>query len=228
MFFGSGGWEHIGYNKHHGCVMWGMAEHWRYTRDRKWMERAAAKLVKSCDWVTRERQATMAPNPDGTRPIEYGLLPAGGLEDVQDYWYWLATNASTAWGFQAVADALADYGHPEAARLQKDAKAYRDDVLRASPRRRSARRWSACAMGRTCQNIPPRSSSAAGRWAGAARRSKARSAVQLVDDGVPCDLLFDTTGGNALAARSARDAARIDHRWRGGGRGLLRRRAQWS
>jgi NADPH:quinone reductase-like Zn-dependent oxidoreductase len=32
--------------------------------------------------------------------------------------------------------------------------------------------------------------------------------AQLVDDGTPCNLLFDTAGGDALA-RSARDAARI-------------------
>jgi hypothetical protein len=129
VLFGAGGWEHIGYNKHHGYIMWGMAEHWRFTRDRKWMERVAEKLAKACDWITRERQATMT--HDSARPIHYGLLPAGGLEDVQDYWYWLATNVSTAWGFEAAADALTDYGWVEAARLKKDADAYRDDVLRA-------------------------------------------------------------------------------------------------
>lgn len=131
VFFGAGGWEHIGYNKHHGYVMWGMAEHWRFTHDRKWMEQAALKLIKSCDWITRERQTTLKANADGSRPIHYGLLPAGGLEDVQDYWYWLATNASAVWGFEAVADALADYGHKEAGRLKKEAEAYRADVFRA-------------------------------------------------------------------------------------------------
>lgn len=131
LFYGSAGYEHIGYNKHHGYVMWGMAEHWRFTRDREWMNRVAPNLVKACDWVIRERQATMTENADGTRPIEYGFLPAGGLEDVQDYWYWVATNAATVWGFDAVADALADYGHPEAPRLVQEAKAYHDDVMAA-------------------------------------------------------------------------------------------------
>jgi hypothetical protein len=130
VFHGAGGQESIGYNKHHGYVMWNMAEHWWYTRDRAWMERAAPKLIKACDWVSRERRATMTRNPQGGRPIEYGFLPAGGLEDVQDYWYWLATNVNTAWGFDALAAALADFGHPEAARLQREAKAYHDDVMR--------------------------------------------------------------------------------------------------
>lgn len=130
LFYGAAGQEHGGYNKHHGYVMWCMAEHWWYARDRQWMERAAPELVKSCEWVVRERARTMGRNTDGTRPIQFGFLPAGGLEDVQDYWYWLATNACTVWGFDAMAAALADFGHPEAARLKKEAKAYHDDVVR--------------------------------------------------------------------------------------------------
>lgn len=130
IFYGAGGYEHVGYNKHHGYVMWNMADHWWHTRDRQWMDGAAPKLVKACDWVTRERRATTTQAPGGARPIEYGFLPAGGLEDVQDYWYWLATNVNTVWGFDALAAALADYGHPDAPRLVNDAKAYHDDVVR--------------------------------------------------------------------------------------------------
>ncbi|MPY90593.1 MAG: hypothetical protein GEU99_22060 [Luteitalea sp.] len=130
LFYGAGGHETGNYNKSHGYVMWAMAEHWRMTRDREWMKRAAPKLVKACEWIIRERQATMKSNPDGSRPIEYGALPAGSLEDVTDFWYWLATNSATVWGFDALADALADFGHPEASRLQAEAKAYRDDVMR--------------------------------------------------------------------------------------------------
>jgi len=130
MFYGAGGHETGHYNKSHGYVLWNMAEHWRNTRDRAWMAQAAPKLVEACDWVVRERQATMTVRPDGTRPIEYGFLPAGSLEDIRDFWYWLATNSATVWGFDALADALADFGHPEADRLLREAKAYHDDVMR--------------------------------------------------------------------------------------------------
>jgi hypothetical protein len=107
-----------------------MADHWRNTRDRAWMVETAPKLVKACDWVIRERKATMVTRPDGTRPIEYGFLPAGSLEDVWDFSFWLATNSATVWGFDALADALADFGHPEAPRLLREAKAYHNDVMR--------------------------------------------------------------------------------------------------
>ncbi len=128
--YGAGGHDDGGYNKSHGWVMWGLADHWRHTRDRVWMEQAAPKLVAACEWVIRERGQTMAPNQDGTRPLEYGFLPAGSLEDVTDYWSWLVTNACTDWGFQALSAALADYGHPEAGRLQGEAKAFHDDLMR--------------------------------------------------------------------------------------------------
>jgi hypothetical protein len=129
VFNGAGGHEDGGYNKNHGWIMWCMAEHWRMTRDRDWMKRAASGLVEACEWVIRERQATMTAGEDGKRPIEYGFLPAGSLEDVTDYWTWLVTNACTVWGFESLADSLADFGHPEAKRLQKEAKAFRRDVL---------------------------------------------------------------------------------------------------
>ncbi|MCC6198282.1 MAG: hypothetical protein IT518_27835, partial [Burkholderiales bacterium] len=129
MFYGANRHEMGGYNKHHGYAMWNMAEHWRFTRDRRWMEASAPKLVQACDWVIEQRRTTMVKNADGSRPLEYGWLPAGGLEDVQDYWHWLATNSATVWGFDALAAALADFGHPEAGRLVREAKAYHDDVV---------------------------------------------------------------------------------------------------
>ena len=94
------------------------------------MNKAAPGLVKACEWVIRERQVAMTTRPDGSKPLEYGWLPAGSLEDVTDYWHWLATNSATVWGFRALADALADFGHPEGKRLQQEARAYYDDFMR--------------------------------------------------------------------------------------------------
>lgn len=128
LFYGVMGSEDGGYNKHHGYVMWGIAEHWWFTRDRVWMGKAAPKLILACEWVIRQRRQTMVNGDKGAKPVEYGFLPAGGLEDVQDYWHWLATNSATVWGFCNLAAALADYGHPEAERLVREANAYKKDV----------------------------------------------------------------------------------------------------
>jgi len=130
-FYGAGGHETGGYNKSHGYVMWNMAEHWWMTHDRQWMERAGPGLVKACEWVVSERKATMRTLPNGTKALDYGWLPSGSLEDVTDFWPWLATNSATVWGFRSLADALADSGHADGQRLQKEAKAYYDDFMRA-------------------------------------------------------------------------------------------------
>ncbi len=118
-----------GYNMHHGWGLWKIAEHYFYTRDKEYLQGVADKLVAGCDWVTRERQATKFMNPDGTKPVEWGLAPAGDLEDVEEYLYWYATNAYYYVGMRTVANALAEIGHPEASRIAKDAEDYRQDIL---------------------------------------------------------------------------------------------------
>ncbi|MDO8683554.1 MAG: hypothetical protein Q7N50_08740 [Armatimonadota bacterium] len=118
-----------GYNMHHGFILWAAAEHYFWTRDRKYLETVAPNLVAACDWITRERQATMVMNPDGTKPLEYGLAPAGDLEDVEEYLYFYPTNGYYYLGMKTAADALAEIGNPQAARIAADAKAYAEDIM---------------------------------------------------------------------------------------------------
>jgi len=129
LFYGSGGYESGGYNQHHGWVLWGLAEHYRFTGDRAWLLEVADQLIAGCDWVIRERQATMRTDAQGRRVLEYGFLPAGSLEDVTEYCYWLSTNALTSRGLTAAAQALAEVGHPHSERLLREAAAYREDLL---------------------------------------------------------------------------------------------------
>lgn len=96
-----------GYNMHHGWGLWLGAEHYYFTRDSDYARRWAIQLVKACDWISRERQATKLKNPDGSRPVEFGLSPAGDLEDVEDYLYYYATDAYYYLGMKQVATALA-------------------------------------------------------------------------------------------------------------------------
>ena len=156
VLYGSHGYESGGYNRGQGWAMWGMAEHYRYTRDRAWLERVAPALVRACDWVTRERRRTMAAAPDGRRPIDHGFLPAGSLEDVTDYWHWLSTNAYASWGFTAIAEVLSDIDHPEAARLVCDAKAFQQDLMAGFNESRGRSPVVKLADGRYVPYYPPR------------------------------------------------------------------------
>ena len=156
VLYGSNGYEAGGYNRGQGWAMWGLAEHYRYTRDRAWLERVAPALIKACDWVTRERRRTMTALPDGKRPVDCGFLPAGSLEDVHDYWHWLSTNAYASWGFTAIAEVLSEIKHPEAARLVADAHAFRQDLMRGFNESRARAPVVQLGDGRYVPYYPPR------------------------------------------------------------------------
>jgi len=117
-----------GYNMHHGFVLWAAAEHYRWTKDKAWLEARLPALLKACNWIIAERQATKR-ETQGRRVPEYGLAPAGQLEDVEEFQYWYATNAYYCLGLKTTADVLAELGHAEAERLAREAEAYRADIL---------------------------------------------------------------------------------------------------
>ena len=130
VFFGAGGFESgQTYDQHHGWVLWRLSEHFFMTRDDEWLRGIADRLIAGANWVFRQRRHTMAELPH-SRGWEQGFLPAGSLEDVADYFYWLSTNAMTWRGTNSVACALECIGHPEAARIRKESDAYRHDLIR--------------------------------------------------------------------------------------------------
>ncbi len=131
QFYGAGGYEHGGYNQHHGWVLWCMGEHYWYTRDKEWLEKSAAGITKACDWITRERRLHMKACDQPHRAIEKGLLPPGRLEDIGDWWCWLSTNVYSWWGLDNAAKALKDIEYAEADRLLADANEYKRDLLAA-------------------------------------------------------------------------------------------------
>lgn len=128
--------NHFAYNLDHGFVMECLVDHYRLSGDGGWLRRVAPHLVAACDFITRERRATMLNDESGRRVAHYGLLPAGHLEDNPEWAYWFAVNGHAHGGLLAVAEALAEIGHPDAARLAADASAYRDDIRAAVERAR--------------------------------------------------------------------------------------------
>ncbi len=130
LFFGAGGLESgSSYDQHHGWALWYLAEHFLLTRDEVWFAGVTDAVVRGAEWIIRQRRNTSGTLPH-SRGWERGFLPAGALEDVDDYFYWLSTNVLTWRGLDTAARALAVAGHPAAARIQRDANAYRKDLIR--------------------------------------------------------------------------------------------------
>src|SRR5438105_13861715 len=90
VLYGAGGYEHGGYNQHHGWILWCLAEHYRFTRDEAWLRSAAKGILAGAEWIIRETSRTA--NRQGP---ERGLLPAGTLGDIGDWWPWLASRCDT-------------------------------------------------------------------------------------------------------------------------------------
>ena len=128
MYYGAGGFEQGFYNQHHGCVLWCMAEHFLLTRDREWFGRVADSVIAGADWIFRQRRRTMGEMPH-SRGWEHGFLPAGSLEDVTEFYYWLSTNCLTWRGADRAAKALEVYGHTEAGRIRQEADAFGMDLI---------------------------------------------------------------------------------------------------
>ncbi len=119
-----------------GFILWAMSEHYKLTGDASWLRRVAPNMLRSCEWIIRERARTKKPAADGTRPRHYGLLPKGTPSDIGiwDYWYW-SDNYSYL-GLRGAAETLAEIGlKDEAERLAAEADDYRQclrDSIEAS------------------------------------------------------------------------------------------------
>jgi hypothetical protein len=112
------------YGLDHPVVLWALGEHYLYARDRTWLLHAWPHMEKAIAWIDTQRASTRRLDLDGTRVRGYGLMPASSLEDNSDWAQWFSTN-SFAWaGYDRAATALADIGHPEAARIRREADEY--------------------------------------------------------------------------------------------------------
>ena len=127
-------YQMFNYNLDHGYVTFALCEHYKFTRDKEWLRSIVPNLVAACDFVSRERQATMRTDASGEKVWEYGLLPPGHLEDNPEWLYWYAVNSHCYRGMKAVTEVLADLDHPEVTRLAAEAGAYREDIRRAMRR----------------------------------------------------------------------------------------------
>ena len=135
-----------------GSVLYAFGEHYFYTNDAKYLERAAPALIKACDWIINERQQTKQKDRQGQKVLQYGLLPAGepydnsftvDMEHSQTH-FLCYTDGYSYQGLNRVAQALADIGHAEGPRLVREAEEYRQDILEVMRRVRQ-----------TDSNLPP-------------------------------------------------------------------------
>jgi hypothetical protein len=124
------------YNLDHGTVLWGLAQHYLMSGDPAWLAHAAPGMLQAADWIIEQRNTTKQTDASGQPVLHYGLLPAGRLEDNDDWGFWFANNAFAWLGLRDTARAFQRAGLPAGDRLAQEAEAYIKD-LRAAVRRTS-------------------------------------------------------------------------------------------
>jgi hypothetical protein len=124
------------YNLSHGTVLWSLAGHYLYSRDRQWLNEVLPGMKRAARWIAAQRALTAKTLTSGERVPEFGLLPAGHLEDNHDWAHWFSVNAYASAGMTSLAKVLGEIGDSEAVEFDREARLYRDDlraaVLRAA------------------------------------------------------------------------------------------------
>ena len=93
-----------GYQVETGAALWSMGEHWRYTRDRAWVQRITPKLLKSCDFLLKWREKNKT---EELRGKGYGLL-SGKVADPEDFFHSFMLNGLSCVGLARVAEMIRD------------------------------------------------------------------------------------------------------------------------
>jgi hypothetical protein len=117
-----------------GFVLEGIADHYSYTRDARWLRRVLPKVKAGCEWILRERELEMKAIAEafpGQKIWGYGLAPPGMLGDPWDWRQMFFQNGYYHLGLLRCAEALAGFDPRFSARLAREAKDYRRSILEA-------------------------------------------------------------------------------------------------
>lgn len=167
------------YNLDHGFIMSCFADHYALSGDKEWLKRVSQNLVDACDFILRERKATMLTDEQGNRLPQYGLMPAGHLEDNPEWRHWFAVNAQACGGMLRIVQVLKDIEHPEAPRLIKETEEFRNDIRTAVQRAMEESPVIRIADGTYIPHIPTRTGIRGREWGWI--REAAYGPLHLVD-----------------------------------------------
>ncbi len=116
-----------GYQLETGPALWTMGEHFRYTRDTAWVRRIKPNVLNACMYLLAWRARNKRP---ALRGKGYGLLD-GKVADPEDFFHSFMLNALSYAGIARVAEMLETIDPGQSRRLQREARAFRNDIRTA-------------------------------------------------------------------------------------------------
>lgn len=113
-----------GYQLETGPVLWTAGEHYRYTRDDRWVRSVRTNVLKACDYIMAWRNRNKR---EELRGQGYGLLD-GKVADPEDFFHSYMLNALSCVGIARAAEMLANVDPANARRLAREAREFRHDI----------------------------------------------------------------------------------------------------
>ncbi|MBN1341581.1 MAG: hypothetical protein JXQ73_02825 [Phycisphaerae bacterium] len=107
------------------------ADYYLYSRDKDFLDEYLPKILRASDWIVGELRATRKLNPDGTRPLYYGLMPFGCGTDGDIGYIVSMSDAYTLWGLEKTVCLLERIKHERAPEFRRELNAYKADLARA-------------------------------------------------------------------------------------------------
>ena len=114
-----------GYMLETGCVLWTMGEHWRYTRDKAWVELVSKNIVKAADYISSWRSRNKR---EELRGNGYGMIN-GKVADCEDNYHIFMLNSTAYVGIKRAVEMLAAVEDPQASRVAQEASDYLNDIM---------------------------------------------------------------------------------------------------
>ncbi len=114
-----------------GWHLWTLGEALALSPDLEWLKPRADEVARVCRWVIAQRRKTMKLDPLGRKPPQFGLIPPGVIADWNAYQYYYYSNGMFCAGLEFAGKALKAVGHADADGFIKEARAYKQDILRA-------------------------------------------------------------------------------------------------
>ncbi len=114
-----------GYTIETGAALWTMGEYIRYTGDTQWLEQSKAKILKSCNYLLQWRDKN---KKEELRGRGYGMID-GKVADPEDHFHQFMLNGYAYLGLSRIAEALRASDAEASARLEKEAEAWKKDIL---------------------------------------------------------------------------------------------------
>ena len=114
------------YESETGPLLWTAGEHFRYTRDIKWLKKVMPNLKKATDYLLEWRNRNKRPELKNIGG--YGLID-GKVADPDDFYHAYFLNAGTYIGLSRMVEMTAKLDQDYSKVLKKEVENYRQDII---------------------------------------------------------------------------------------------------